>query len=154
MNPNDNSNDFDQLRKLLALKRYEIPPPRYFNEFSGQVMARLSRPQRDPLTWWQRLGFMIDLKPAFMCGLGVVICGLLSFGIIGAMQISDSDGGLTARDSFSGSSMANPAIVGIAPATATASEPMSMTPLMAQQSTSPFNQFAGSVTPVSFGTFR
>ncbi len=118
MNPDHNNNDFDQLRKLLALKRYEIPPPRYFNEFSGQVMARLSRPQRDPLTWWERLGFSFDLKPAFMCGLGVVICGLLSFGIIGAMQISDSDGASMARDSFSVSPMPDPTIAGIVPAPA------------------------------------
>ena len=55
MNPE--TENFDQLRKLLALKRYELPPPRYFNEFSGRVMARLTEPERHPLTWWQRLGF-------------------------------------------------------------------------------------------------
>src|SRR5258706_288966 len=46
MNPN--TENFDQLRKLLALKRYELPPPRYFNEFSGRIMARLAEPEHQP----------------------------------------------------------------------------------------------------------
>src|SRR5436305_10875084 len=90
MNPESN-NDFDQLRKLLALKRYELPPPRYFNEFSSSVIARLSQPAREELSWWQRLGFNFDLRPALMCGVGVVVCGMLSFGLVGAMQMTDGE---------------------------------------------------------------
>src|SRR5687767_13212598 len=75
--------NFDQLRKLLALKRYEQAPPGYFNNFSAKVIARIeaahSAAER---TWWQKLTFQVDFKPALMCGLGVVICGLLSAGVI------------------------------------------------------------------------
>src|SRR5882762_6183532 len=112
MNPN--TENFDQLRKLLALKRYELPPPRYFNEFSGRVMARLAEPERQPLSWLQRLGFDFDLRPVAMCGVGVVVCGLLSFGIIGAMQMSEPDAG-TVPANFAGAPMAPPAMAGIAP---------------------------------------
>jgi hypothetical protein len=148
MNPDPNNN-FDQLRKLLALKRYELPPPRYFNEFSGRVMARLAEPQGEPLTWWQRLGFDFDLKPALMCGVGVLVCGLLSFGVIGAMQISDSDGSVASVDPLS-ATMGSPTFAVIPPA---AVETASIAPLITKQSGSPFNQFALRATPVGFNTF-
>ena len=75
--------NFDQLRKLLALKRYEQAPPGYFNNFSSKVIARLAAAEAAPsLSWWQKLGFQFDLKPALMCGLSVVVCGLLSAGVI------------------------------------------------------------------------
>ncbi len=106
MNPN--TENFDQLRKLLALKRYELPPPRYFNEFSGRVMARLAEPEPQPLNWLQRLGFDFDLRPAAMCGVGVVVCGLLSFGVIGAMQMSEPDAGAV-PGTFVAAPMASPA---------------------------------------------
>ena len=40
--------DFEALQVLLKLKRYENPPPRYFNDFSSQVINRIkaSRPRR------------------------------------------------------------------------------------------------------------
>ncbi|HMC26352.1 MAG TPA: hypothetical protein VKM56_01020 [Verrucomicrobiae bacterium] len=150
MNPN--TENFDQLRKLLALKRYELPPPRYFNEFSGRVMARLAEPERQPLTSWQRLGFDFDLRPAAMCGLGVVVCGLLSFGVIGAMQMTEPDAPAAVPGSFVANPMTPPAIAGIAPVPGSI-DTASIAPLITRQAASPFNQFGLAATPVSFGTF-
>jgi hypothetical protein len=138
MNP-ENPN-FDQIRKLLALKRYEVPPPRYFNDFSSSIIARLSQPQHEELSWWQRLGFDFDLRPALMCGVGIVVCGMLSFGLIGAMQAVDSEGGQGTQVAVS--PMGNPPI-GMINASADGGS------LIAKQTSSPFSQFAGA-TPVVF----
>jgi len=41
MNMNADHPDFEALQRLLKLKRYENPPPRYFNDFSGQIINRI-----------------------------------------------------------------------------------------------------------------
>src|SRR4051812_18699024 len=107
------NNDFEKLRKLLSLKRYEAPPPRYFNDFSSHVLARLAQPVREQQTWLQRLGFDFDLRPALMCGVGIVVCGLLSFGVIGAMQIAEPNSGLVS--SLPTGPMGSPTFSGFAP---------------------------------------
>jgi hypothetical protein len=76
--------NFDQLRKLLALKRYEQPSPGYFRNFSSKVIARIEAAEgAGSLSWWRKLG--LSFRPALMCGLGVVVCGLLSVGVIASV---------------------------------------------------------------------
>ncbi|MCI0744726.1 MAG: hypothetical protein L0Y58_04895 [Verrucomicrobia subdivision 3 bacterium] len=78
--------NFERLQKVLALKRYERPPPGYFNNFSTKVLARIeSATAVQPLGWWQRLGLEFDFRPALVCALGVVVCALLSAGVMTAV---------------------------------------------------------------------
>src|SRR6266496_3671700 len=84
--------NFDSLRRLLALKRHEQPPPRYFQDFSGHVIARLRAGERvdrsgfwESLSWeapWlQRLWGAFETKPILAGALGMLVCGVLVAGI-------------------------------------------------------------------------
>lgn len=84
--------NFDKLRRLLALKKYEVPPPGYFNSFSGQVIARIEASQSCRRTsWWQRFiaeapsfaGVFrgLEIKPAFAGLTSFAVCGLIAAGV-------------------------------------------------------------------------
>src|SRR5690349_16496246 len=85
--------NFEQLRRLLVLKRYEQPPPGYFNSFSRQVVARIEAGERgdDAFSlgrwlwegaWLQRMWAALETKPALAGAFGVMVCGLLVSAVI------------------------------------------------------------------------
>jgi hypothetical protein len=84
MNPQ--SDNFENIRKLLALKRYEQPPPGYFENLSARIMSRIEAAETANPTLWERLGFAFGSKPAFVCAMGVVVCGFLCIGILSTLQ--------------------------------------------------------------------
>jgi hypothetical protein len=81
----ENENDFEMLRRLLALKRHETPPPGYFNRFSGEVIARIRAGETSESAgdWLSKLLQAFEFKPAFT---GAFACALvlllLVFGIV------------------------------------------------------------------------
>lgn len=88
-----NENNFDSLRQLLALKRHEVPPPGYFNSFSGQVIARIQAGEaNEQATLTERLTHeapwlikflqLFEAKPAFAGAFASALCLLLLFGIV------------------------------------------------------------------------
>lgn len=75
--------DFRELQKLLAVKRHEQPPPRFFRDFAEHVLSRLHTAEPpEPKTWWQRMGLDFDMKPALVCVWGIASCAALLYGII------------------------------------------------------------------------
>ncbi len=90
---NENENSFESLRRLLALKRHETPPPGYFNDFSGQVLQRIRNGQTDTSSnlseelfshapWLARLLESFNTKPVFASAFAGALCMLLLFGIV------------------------------------------------------------------------
>src|ERR1051326_5741415 len=74
--------DFDGLKKLLALKRHEQPPPAYFNHFSDKIIARIEAERQAPrLSLWDRLFPELDARPVLACAYGLIITGLLVVGL-------------------------------------------------------------------------
>ena len=85
---NESENNFESLRRLLALKRHEIPPPGYFNGFPGQVMSRIRAGETAEsgeipgLLWLLKFLQVFEAKPAFVSAFACAMCLLLLFGIV------------------------------------------------------------------------
>jgi len=85
---NESENNFESLRRLLALKRHEIPPPGYFNNFSGQVVSRIRAGEADvprgiaESSWLLKFFQVFEAKPAFVGAFASSLCLLLLLGIV------------------------------------------------------------------------
>ena len=89
---NENENNFESLRRLLVLKRYETPPPGYFNYFSRQVLQRIRAGDTGKSANWLNelfgqpwLGKLLqafNVKPVFASTFAGALCLLLFLGII------------------------------------------------------------------------
>ena len=70
--------EFASLRKLLTLKRFEVPPPGYLERFSGQVIARLGAEDVVPTQpWWDKLLSAIVVRPSLAGAVGLFASALL-----------------------------------------------------------------------------
>lgn len=78
MNPEPEN--FETLRKLLALKRHETPPPGYFSELPRKIWTQIERePVR--LSFWERFFPNVGVSPAFAYSFGLLACAALFFGV-------------------------------------------------------------------------
>lgn len=87
---NENEN-FDQLKKLLALKKHELPPPGYFNKLPGEVVSRIRAERRTQSNaieklsaeapWLMRFWRALETKPMFAGAFGAAVCALILTGI-------------------------------------------------------------------------
>jgi hypothetical protein len=94
---NEHQPNFESLRRLLALKRHETPPPGYFNNFSSQVMARIRAGETEVADGWLArlfasmpwlLGVLqaAETRPIFAGGFATALCALLLFGAVIAQR--------------------------------------------------------------------
>lgn len=92
MRMDDQGESFQELRKLLALKKHEVPPPGYFNRFSNGVISRLRAEKRHAdgsviakleveAPWLARLWDFLQAKPIFAGAFGAAVCSLVLAGI-------------------------------------------------------------------------
>jgi hypothetical protein len=90
---NQNEQNFEDLKRLLKFKRHEVPPPGYFNNFSGQVISRIrageaggaqtfiERLQRDA-PWLANFLQTFETRPGLVGGLAAGLCLLLVLAVI------------------------------------------------------------------------
>jgi len=85
--------NFKDLRRLLALKRHEQPPPGYFHDFSHQVIARIQASETAAalgpierllgrLPWLRGVWDGFEAKPLVAGAFGVAVCSLLVVGLV------------------------------------------------------------------------
>lgn len=93
--------NFEQLQRLLTLKRHETPPPGYFDRFSREVSARIKAGERGESAglaeWYSgdsslfaRLWAALEARPALAIMCGVAACGLLVSGLVYSENKGDS----------------------------------------------------------------
>lgn len=85
----DENENFESLRRLMALKRHEVPPPGYFHNFSSEVIARIKlgehrSSEAAEMPWYLKFVQIFDAKPAFAGVFASALCLLLVFGIVNA----------------------------------------------------------------------
>ncbi len=78
MNPT--SDNFEGLRRLLALKRYEQPPPGYFHRLTDTIMARIEA-ETARESWWQRWLGRRQLTPALAGAFALFVGGFYFLGL-------------------------------------------------------------------------
>ena len=83
---------------MLALKRYEQPPPGYFSFLPDKVQLRIDREEDLPgySTWWEWLVRKLDAQPVLAGAYAFAISGLmlLGFKVSNDLQHQTSSEGL------------------------------------------------------------
>jgi hypothetical protein len=94
MNPDPQ--DFEQLRRLFAIKRHEQPPPGYFDRFSREVVSRIKAGEQGDRvhdgSWLQRIWAALETKPVFAGAFGASVCAVLISGLLSAEDSSVASG--------------------------------------------------------------
>lgn len=86
--------EFEKLRRLLALKRHESPPPGFFDRLSGDVLRRIqAEDAAPPRAWWQTLLSPREWQPAFAGAYAGGLCALLLAGVFVARNLQPEQAG-------------------------------------------------------------
>ena len=90
----DDSENFDELKRLLALKRHEAAPPGFFQDLPGRVLNQIEAEQEAGANgWWGRLMESFRVRPAFSGAFAMGLCAMLMAAVYyGSRPGADSNG--------------------------------------------------------------
>jgi hypothetical protein len=84
----DQSQEFEELRRLMALKRHETPPPGYFRDFSSRVITGIElEAARASDSWLSRLAALLQARPAISAS----FCTATALVLIAATTLFEGD---------------------------------------------------------------
>lgn len=85
--------DFRNLRRLLALKRHEQPPPGYFKYLPDKIMVKIERDDlSEHSTWWEWLVEKFDARPVLAGAYAFAISGLMLLGLKLSQDLQNEGG--------------------------------------------------------------
>ena len=90
---NEKDQNFEDLKQLLKLKRHEVPPPGYFNNFSGNVISRIrageassrqtfAERMQSEVPWLMNFVRAFETRPGLIGGFATSLCLLLVLGVV------------------------------------------------------------------------
>ena len=83
----DNSENFDELKRLLAVKRHEVPPPGFHRDLRERILNQIAEEDgAKAVGWWRRLVESFELRPALSSGFAAGLCGILVAGVYWGVQ--------------------------------------------------------------------
>jgi hypothetical protein len=82
---NSDPSDFEVLRKLMALKRHEQPPPGFFDRLPDNIIARLERGDGQ-LAFWEKFLAAFTFRPALAYGFALAAFSALTFSVINSVK--------------------------------------------------------------------
>jgi len=138
---NESNKNFEELKRLLKLKQHEVPPPGYFNHFSGEVIARVRAGEADEAEglmdelrqapWLVSFLRVFQAKPGVIGGVATSLCLML---LIGAVLADRPDS--VPRDLLTSSERApgpGPALAAAVPTADTSGIAVSTNPVISLQ---------------------
>jgi hypothetical protein len=95
---NSDPNDFETLRKLMALKRHEQPPPEYLDRLPERIINRIEHGE-GRLSLWDRVSANFALRPTVAYAFGLTVCGALGLSAVYLVrqQAATASGGVALR---------------------------------------------------------
>lgn len=89
----ETNNNFEDVKRLLKLKRFETPPPGYFSHFSGDVVSRIRAGEAGgDQSFWERIQSdspfasmvmqLFAVRPGIIGALATGVCLLLLVGVL------------------------------------------------------------------------
>jgi hypothetical protein len=108
----ETNDNFEEVQQLLKIKRHEIPPPGYFNGFSGDVISRIQAGEagggetfferlQSNSAFWASARHIFSIRPGIIGGVATSMCALFLFGV---MLLDRSESGQALADTFSAQS--------------------------------------------------
>jgi len=104
----ETNENFNELKRLLKLKQHEVPPPGYFNHFSGDVISRIRTGETGspegfmagfaPGSFMAKLLQVFQAKPGVIGGFATSLCLLLLVSVV----MTDRPDGPSTSDGLSG----------------------------------------------------
>jgi len=121
----DSNNNFEDLKRLLKLKQHEVPPPGYFNRFSGDVVSRIRAGDaggragvldgiQTGSPFLASIFRLLEARPSIIGGFATSLCLVLLVGVVLADRPENASAGPDFA-STSGISDAAPALASTVP---------------------------------------